>query len=134
MKITSIENQFVFVPNRRNTGTSVFEGSFSASEEVENIIKDKGIDYISNKILSIIESRKEMYGNASVDFYGLHPSQKFYDLKNRIMLQVKDLILPENNIIEINKVWSPKSLNSMSRTKAHKIITSGINYFHYPND
>ncbi len=127
MRIKTLEERFLYVPNRRE-GISIFDGTFEHTEEVENLIQKEGLEYIKNKIISIIDNRKEMYGNDSTEFYGMYPQQRFYDLKNRIMLEVLDLTLPENNIIKIEKIESHNSINKKSNVKAYKTIKSGLFY------
>ncbi len=127
MRIKTLDDRFLYVPNRRE-GTCDFNGVFQPTEEVEELIHKEGLEFIRNKILSIIDNRKEMYGNASSEFYGMYPQQRFYDLQNRIMFEVKDLILPENNIVNIKKVESIISMKKTSNKRAYNFIKGGLGY------
>ncbi|WP_075344629.1 hypothetical protein [Tenacibaculum agarivorans] len=127
MRIKTFEDRFLYVPNRRE-GTCDFNGVFQPTEEVEELIQKEGLEFIRNKILSIVESRKEMYGDASSEFYGMYPQQRFYDLQNRIMFEVRALILPEDNIVTIKKIESIISVKKQSNIHAYNFIKSGLGY------
>ncbi|MFY0632102.1 MAG: hypothetical protein JXR05_17210 [Flavobacteriaceae bacterium] len=129
MRINSIEKRFLYVPSRRE-GIADFQGEFKQTEEVAELIRKEGLDYIRNKILTIIEQRKEMLGNHTVEYYGMHPQQRFYDLKNRIMIEVRDLILPENNIIQMELIGSSHLMKKASNIKAYTLVKSGKYYQH----
>lgn len=99
MRIKSIEDQLIYVPNRKK-GESLFNGEAIVNDDDLEFIGHQEINYIKEKISSIIENRKEMYGNNYPQEYGLHYIQKFYDLKNRFIIKAKDLINVEKEIKE----------------------------------
>ena len=91
INLNSISDQLLYVPNRKE-GQSLFNGEAKPSNEVKELIGEEGIQYIKGRIASIIENRKEMFGNETPEFYGLNYLQKFYDLKNRVLIKVRDCI------------------------------------------
>ena len=129
MRINTIEKRFLYVPSRR-VGLAEFQGEFEQTSEVKELIQNEGFEYIKNKILTIIENRKEMYGDDSVEYYGMCPQQRFYDLKNRIMIEVRDLILPDNNIIQMELIGSLHSMKKQSNIRVFNRIKGGKGYQH----
>lgn len=91
MKIQSLSDQLIYIPQQAN-GLSDFEGSPLPSQEAIDAVGEEGIEYISDKIKSIVEFRKEIHGNVDLTHYGLKPEQCFFDLKNRIVLRVTDTV------------------------------------------
>ncbi len=91
MKIRNIEDRFHYLPNRE-LGNYLFDGIPHASNLVLDIIGDEGIDFIHQKFQQLLLARKEMFGDAFVPYYGFAPHQRFYDLKERITIDVKAII------------------------------------------
>ncbi len=91
MKIKNISDRLIYIPDRVN-GQSEFRGECSYSSEAYALLKEEGIDYIRNKISQVIDWKKEIYGFGHIGYYGLHSNQKFFDLKNRIGIEVKEII------------------------------------------
>ncbi|WP_422005356.1 hypothetical protein [Roseivirga pacifica] len=84
-------DRFQYVPNRES-GNSLFSGKPILPEgDLLELTSDE-VSYIREKLLSIVDFRKEVFGNGRVEYYGLHPVQRFYDLKQRIMIRVNDII------------------------------------------
>lgn len=121
MKIKTLEDQFIYLPTRE-AGESLFDGEYRCDENVAEIIGQEGIAFIKNKILSIIEHKKEMFGQRHVSFYGMQEWQRFYDIKNRIMLDVRDAMLPENNIVTIRESATGKYYKKMSNIGIYRQI------------
>ena len=121
MKIKTLEEQFIYLPTR-DTGEHLFEGEYQCDENIAEIIGQEGIEFIKNKILSIIENKKEMFGQGHISFYGMDEWQRFYDIKNRIMLDVKDAMLPENNIVTIRESLTGKRYKNMSNIGIYRQI------------
>lgn len=121
MKIKTLEDQFMFYPVRER-GEALFEGEYHWDEDIARSIGQEGMEFIKNKIQTIIENKKEMFGEMHVSFYGLPSEINFYDLKNRILLDIKDAMLPENNIIKIRESLLGNHLKKMSNIRAYKEI------------
>jgi len=128
MKIKTLSDRFLHFPNRRN-GASVFSGKPLATQEVYDLIKAEGIDFISQNLTKLIEMRKEMFGNAKVDYYGMYQTQLFFDLKKRVAIRVKELIdSPAKDFsLEVFDDLFPK-LQKDSNIKVYKSIKQGIMY------
>ena len=123
MKINTIQDQLIYIPNREfHNGESIFDGEFKCDEKLYEILHQEGIDYIKSKLLSLIECRKEMFGEYHILHYGMNPLQHFYDLKNRISIQIEDLLLPENNQIILTNDEERKWLKHKSNKKAFEMI------------
>lgn len=125
MKIKTLEDQFIYLPTR-DTGEALFQGEYQCDENIAEVIGQEGIDYIKNKIQSIIENKKEMFGERHVSFYGLHEKQRFYDLQNRIMLDIQDAMDSEKNIISIRESITGNRYKKMSNISVYRSI-KGIN-------
>lgn len=121
MKIKTLEDQFIYLPTR-DTGEALFDGAYQCDENLAEIIGQQGIEFIKNKILTIIENKKEMFGQGHISFYGMEQWQRFYDIKNRIMLDIRDAMLPENNIVTIRESHTGKYLKKMSNIGIYRQI------------
>lgn len=120
--INSISDQLLYVPNRKE-GQSLFNGEVKPSEEVKELIGAEGIQYIKDKITSIIENRKEMFGNKKIEYYGLNYLQRFYDLKNKAVIKVRDCIeVEEKRIHEEFQVGIPNILATPKYEKRMSMI------------
>lgn len=127
MKIKTIEDRLIYMPKWENhEGQSVFDGKIECDNDLYAILKQEGVDYIKKKLLSIIENRKEMFGEYHLLHYGMNPTQCFYDMKNDISIRVKDLLLSkENKILLINEGVKKGYSNKSYKRKMQKI--RGIN-------
>jgi len=90
MRIKNIEDRIVYVPNRES-GLSTFEGEALILDDLEEMLGSEVIDYTRYQLSKILDFRKYMFGNGELEYYGLHPVQRFYDLKEREMVLIRDL-------------------------------------------
>ncbi len=97
MRINKIENRLIYSPNRE-FGQSEFKGTPRPSSEVIEQIGEEGLEYIKNKLNSLIDSRKEMFGIGHIDQYGMDAVQHFFDLKHRTIIRVSEIIHEEHHI------------------------------------
>jgi len=91
MKIDKIHKRLIYIPDR-SIGSCTFSGDLYSEQAVKDIIKEEGRNYIREKLVQIIEIRKELFGDSSLEFYGLHPLQRFFDLKSKYTIRVEHII------------------------------------------
>jgi hypothetical protein len=127
MKIKNLSDQLLYVPNRRN-GTSEFLGQPLATQGIYDLIKPEGVEFISQKLKELIELRKELFGNAKEEFYGMYGIQLFYDLKNHIPIKVKEILDSPNKdfTLEIETDNYGRSFSQQSNIGAFRRIKGGI--------
>jgi len=121
MKVKTIEDRFIYCPDRR-LGEALFQGEYRCDENLAKIVGEEGIEYIKNKIQDIIKNKKEMFGEQDISHYGLTERQRFYDLQNRIMIDMRDAMLPENNIITIRESATGKRLKNESNIAIYELL------------
>jgi hypothetical protein len=80
-------DRLVYVPNRLS-GLCLFDGEATISQEAFEVIGERGVTEIRNKIFEVIMHKKAIFGNASLDYFGLYHEQLFYDLTTRTLLKV----------------------------------------------
>ena len=62
------------------------------SKEVIKLIGNLGIDYIIKTLKETLKKHKELFGDSSLSNYGMSPRQRFFDIQERVVLDVKALI------------------------------------------
>ena len=63
---------------------------FSAPAVVE-LIGHAGIDFIIETLEKTLIKHKELFGDSDVKLYGMSPHQRFFDIQERVVLNVKAL-------------------------------------------
>ncbi len=61
------------------------------SEEVVELIGNVGVDFIIRALEKTLKKHQELFGNGSLENYGMSPHQRFFDIKERIVLDIKAL-------------------------------------------
>lgn len=72
-------------------GEAIFNGEVLPSDEVVELIGKLGIDFIIKTLEETLKKHKELFGDSSPKTYGMSPYQRFFDLQERIILDVKAL-------------------------------------------
>lgn len=90
-------NDFIYIPEKTK-GEELFDGLACPTEEVYQLIGDEGIQIIRDKIFTMLEWRKTMYGDKKEEDYGFYPYQKFIDVQNEIVLLIGGTLNGEYNI------------------------------------
>lgn len=90
MKIRNLSDQLIYVPNRKS-GESEFKGSPKPSQEVVELIAQDGVEHIANELNEIVKMRIMLLGDGRIEFYGMYPIQRFFDLKNRIAIRIQEI-------------------------------------------
>jgi len=88
---------FIYIP-KKSKGEELFDGLACPTEEAHQLIGDEGIQIIRDKIFTMLEWRKTMYGDEKKEDYGFYPYQKFIDVQNEIVLLVGGTLNDEYNI------------------------------------
>lgn len=88
MKIESLSDQLIYVP-KLATGICDYEGIPFPDQETLDFVGDEGVEYMREKLISIVDFRKEIHGDHELARYGLAAEQHFFDLKNRIAYEIK---------------------------------------------
>ncbi|QMU65125.1 MAG: hypothetical protein GKR88_13035 [Flavobacteriaceae bacterium] len=131
MEINTIDKRLLYVPNRL-TGTSTFEGKYLALDELGKYVNENDVQFMVNKLLEFIDTKKEMHGCfdeyslPSPEQYGLFFRQFFFDLRNRIFIQIE--AVPDSSNYDFIIKPRPKVQNSMkssSNIKIYNAIKSG---------
>lgn len=128
MQINTIEKRLLYVPNKLK-GISTFDGKAYTSDDLSKYINEQDVKFMVNKLLGFVEVREEMfgqsdeYGRYSPEEYGLFFRQLFYDLKNRILIQIEEIKEIKSHDFMIKPVG--KFLQNSSNIGAHDLITSG---------
>jgi len=124
MKIDKIDKRLIYIPDR-SVGTCTFSGDAYPNDEVLEILKEDEIAYIRNKLSAIIEMKKEIFGDDRPEFYGLHPLQRFFDLKNRCPIRIQLITgLPkEDYVLRIGDI--NQGMLKSSNISNFKAIRSG---------
>ncbi len=91
MKIQKIENRIEFCSNSRD-GDSLFNGSPYVSEKIRGIIGEEGVKHIDNTLKEHLSQRKEMFGLTNRDKLKISSHQRFFDLQEQIIINVKSIV------------------------------------------
>jgi hypothetical protein len=91
MKLQNIEDRLLYIPNKEK-GTHLFDGIPHASIRVLEILGSDGIHHIDKKLKTFLLHRMEMFGKASSIYHGFSEHQRFFDLKEQIVLDVKSVL------------------------------------------
>lgn len=91
MKIQNIENRIVYFPSI-NEGEYLFDGIPYASMQVLEIIGSEGVHHIDQKLKNYLLQRLEMFGTANKTKHGFSANQRFFDVQEQIILDVKSKI------------------------------------------
>ncbi|TCI93584.1 hypothetical protein [Tenacibaculum sp. M341] len=91
MNIQKTEERILYVPNTRE-GIHLFNGEPTASQKVLSIISQEGIDHIDNRLKNFLDQGIERYGYEHRINYGFHPHQRFFDVQEQILINVKAVI------------------------------------------
>lgn len=81
--------RFIYKPNsRKKVGEHCYEGPPCATKEIYERIGQQGIDKIHSIMQTMLETRKQMFGDDSPEYYGFHDKEIFYDLKTQTTIKI----------------------------------------------
>lgn len=139
-----MSDRLIYIPDRLN-GQSEFRGECIVSSDAYDLLLEEGVDFIKKKLNEIVDYKKQIYGFGHIGYYGLHFTQRFYDLKNRIGIEVKEIIgegvhqYTEQETLFWNETPSrdfeinldnryPKNYKSASNASIYNTLSSGRSY------
>ena len=108
MKNQLNESDLLYFPNY-TTGKYLHDGMPCPTIEAHDILGDKGVQIIHDRIATMLEWRKTMFGERQIEDYGFTSREKFIELQNETVLlvgrtinmEVKDLnsLVKENDML-----------------------------------
>lgn len=100
MKNTFENNDLISIPNDLK-GEFLFEGIPCSTIEVHNLIGDKGVEMIHERLAQMLEWHKIMFGERHKENFGFRPMEKFVDVQNEIILAVGGTIRSKIENLEL---------------------------------
>lgn len=94
MKNNVEDNNLIYIPEDMK-GKHLFDGIPCPTIEVHDLIGDKGVEKIHNKMKQMLEWRKTMFGEKTKENYGFTALERFVDVQNEIVLAVGGTIQNE---------------------------------------
>lgn len=116
----NFSDRLIYMPNRRD-GECLFNGKPTPTDEILEIIGQNGVRHIHKRLAEIVGTRKELFGDNQLRFYGLHFYQQFYDLQEQTRINVIQAL---DNRIKSEKqpyvIEKGRTIDSLYSKKNHK--------------